>query len=133
MSRNRLALTKNPYQGDFKKVLTVCSGGLLRSPTAAFVLSQAPYNFNTRACGVTVEYALIPIDHVLVEWADEVVFVHPSVEKEYVDRWGVIDNANVIVLNIPDVFSYRDERLIAAITLQYDAAQHKLQEVVNAD
>ena len=48
---NRLGNSKNPYQGDFKKVLCVCSAGLLRSPTAAWVLSNAPFNFNTREIG----------------------------------------------------------------------------------
>ena len=43
---NRLANTQNKYQGKYKKVLCVCSAGLLRSPTAALVLSQEPFNFN---------------------------------------------------------------------------------------
>lgn len=43
---NRQAIDKwarNSYQGDYRKVLCVCAGGRLRSPTAAVVLSQAPY------------------------------------------------------------------------------------------
>ena len=50
---NRIANSTNPFQKDYKRVLCVCSAGLLRSPTAAYVLSQAPYNYNTRAAGLT--------------------------------------------------------------------------------
>ena len=46
--RNRLSNVNNRFQGNFKRVLYVCSAGLLRSPTLAEILSQAPYNFNTR-------------------------------------------------------------------------------------
>lgn len=48
---NRIANASNKFQGSYKRVLCVCSAGLLRSPTAALVLSKDPYNFNTRACG----------------------------------------------------------------------------------
>lgn len=41
---NRLAIARNGYQGSYKRVLTVCSGGVLRAPTAAWVLGQEPYN-----------------------------------------------------------------------------------------
>ena len=64
---NRLANTHNHYQGDAKRVLCVCSAGLLRSPTAAFVLSQEPFGFNTRAAGIAEDFALIVVDDVLLE------------------------------------------------------------------
>ena len=47
----------NEYQGDYKRVLTVCSANMLRSPTIAHVLSAEPYNFNTRSAG-TAGFAL---------------------------------------------------------------------------
>ena len=55
---NKLANTRNPYQGTSKRVLCVCSAGLLRSPTIAWILSNPPFNFNTRAAGVSLEYVL---------------------------------------------------------------------------
>ena len=70
---NRFWNAKNPYQGDAKKVLCVCSAGLLRSPTAAVVLANPPFNYNTRAAGIDKDFALIPVDEVLIEWADEIV------------------------------------------------------------
>ena len=39
----------NPYQGDRRRILFVCSAGLLRSPTGAHVGSVRGYN--TRAAG----------------------------------------------------------------------------------
>ena len=64
---NRMSTVHNRYQGDYKRVLCVCSAGLLRSPTAALVLAQDPYNYNTRAVGVTQDFALVPVDRVLLE------------------------------------------------------------------
>jgi len=104
---NRLGNVKNPYQGDFQKVLCVCSAGLLRSPTLAWVLSNPPYNFNTRACGVTKEFALIPYDEILEEWADVIVFAdHEVIVNTHKPR---------VVLQIPDVYGYRDPKLVDEI------------------
>ena len=118
--RNRLHNCKNPYQGQYKKVLCVCSAGLLRSPTTALVLSQDPYNYNTRACGVH-DYALVMIDDVLVVWADEIVVVEESIGdlvKPYLERLKL--NTPIKCLNIPDDFEYRDEKLITKIKESYD-------------
>ncbi len=70
---NRMHNAGNLHQGQYKKVLCVCSAGLLRSPTTAVVLSKEPYNFNTRAAGCVPDYALIKVDAVLIHWADEIV------------------------------------------------------------
>lgn len=58
-------IAQNPYQGQYKRVLCVCSGGILRSPTAAWVFSNEPYSFNTRAAG-TESFALIRLDPALI-------------------------------------------------------------------
>jgi len=115
--RNRLYNAKNPFQGKYKRVLCVCSAGLLRSPTAAFVLSQEPFNFNTRAAGLVADYALIPVDDVLLEWADEIVCMTKEQETELAKRTV----KPVINLDIGDNFSYRDSRLISAIRENYIA------------
>jgi predicted protein tyrosine phosphatase len=119
---NRLGNCKNPYQTNTKKVLAVCSAGLLRSPTVANVLHQE-YGYNTRACGYNKEYALIPIDDVLVKWADEIV----CVEKEVLD--GVqsvlsdaIKDKRVVCLNLPDRFEWNGDELRALISKQYQDA-----------
>lgn len=62
-----LALT-NAAQGTFKKVLCVCSVNCLRSPTAAWVLSNPPFNFNTRSAGLDTGLAIVPVTETLLEW-----------------------------------------------------------------
>ena len=112
MSQNRMWNCKNPYQGKYKKVLCVCSAGLLRSPTVAWVLSNEPFSFNTRAVGIDEGHALIPIDPVLIEWADEIVcmdVVQQITLKEKTTK-------PVHSLGIGDSFDYRDPVLIEKAT-----------------
>lgn len=108
---NRLGNCQNPYQGSFKRVLCVCSAGLLRSPTIAWVLSQEPYNCNTRACGVSKEYALILMDDVLLHWADKII----CAGQEQLDCVPDADKHKAVSLNIPDSFGYRDSELVSII------------------
>jgi len=111
---NRLGNSKNPYQGELKKVLCVCSAGLLRSPTAAWVLSNPPFNFNTRACGYNDEYALVVLDEVLLHWAEAVCVMDNKQEKVVRDLFGY--KGPVHVLNVPDNYSYRDPELVELLT-----------------
>jgi predicted protein tyrosine phosphatase len=116
---NRLHNCKNPHQGPYKKVLSVCSAGLLRSPTIAWVLSQDPYNYNTRACGIH-DYALVPLDQVLLTWADEIVCVqsdHEVVVRKLLEDCGL--KTPVFNLLIPDKFEYRNPELIEMIERVY--------------
>lgn len=127
-SRNRLGNATNPYQGDFKRVLCVCSAGLLRSPTLAWVLSQDPYNFNTRAVGWNHDFALIPVDEAHIKWADQIVFVEPSVERGFLSllndevKERLTRTKELITLNIPDNYEYRDPKLVEIIREQYAKA-----------
>lgn len=114
---NRLGNTKNKFQGGYKKVLCVCSAGLLRSPTAALVLSQEPFNFNTRACGAVSDFALICLDEILLEWADEVV----CMEKEMAEGIREHTKKPVICLEIEDSYAYRDPELMKLIREKYEA------------
>ena len=109
---------KNEYQTDVKKVLCICSAGLLRSPTTAVVLSQEPYNYNTRAAGIVEEYALVPVDEVLIHWADEIVCVEPRIETLLRDEFDVNDK-HIVTLDLPDMFEYRNPVLIELIKEQY--------------
>ena len=113
--RNRLHNCSNGYQGRHKRVLCVCSAGLLRSPTIAWVLSQPPYSYNTRAVGYTAEYALIPLDPVHIAWADEVVCADDLAAQACVALGRVPD----VQLNLPDIYAYRDPELVALIEERY--------------
>lgn len=118
-TRNQLANVANPYQGRAQKVLCVCSAGLLRSPTAASVLHQE-FGFNTRSCGHSQEYALIPISEALIDWADQVVFVNQenfdALSNEAKD---LLSYRIVTILDIPDQYNYNDPALRAIIKEQY--------------
>lgn len=116
---NRLANCSNKYQGRYKRVLCVCSAGLLRSSTAAWVLSNEPYNYNTRAAGLTKEFALVPVDEVLLAWSDEVVTMNAEQAEQIREMLGE-EEKPIIVLGIPDSFRYRDPALVSLIRESYD-------------
>lgn len=120
---NRKSNALNPYQGAYKKVLCVCAGGLLRSPTAAEVLSRDPYNFNTRSCGMSEEFSLVLIDDILLGWADEIVVMDVGQLIQLKER-GV--TKPIINLSIPDQFVFREKRLIDLIRKNYDAQKQKV-------
>jgi len=115
-TRNQLANVTNHWQGSTKKILFVCSAGLLRSPTAAHVFSSPPYSYNTRAAGSNSEYALIPVTHALLEWADHVIIMQDrnlnDIEYELGTELFQLYFDKMRVLNIPDNFKYRNEELI---------------------
>jgi predicted protein tyrosine phosphatase len=119
-SRNRFAAADNRFQcfDKFPRLLTVCSAGILRSPTAAVVLSQAPYSYNTRACGTNIDFALTPIDPVLLQWADIIVTMSLTQKvavQEYLEEWGIVGQKEVFNFEIPDSYNYRDPELIELI------------------
>lgn len=119
---NRLSVVKNPYQKDFKRVLCVCSGGVLRSPTAALVLAMEPFNCNTRAVG-TEDYALIKVDEALLQWSHEIVCMtetHAEKIKAAIEQFEILCGP-VVVLGIPDNFEYRDSELVKMIGDRYAA------------
>lgn len=111
---------KNQWQGEWPRVLTVCSAGLLRSPTLAWVLSNEPYYCNTRPAGSHPEYALVVVDQVLLDWADHIVFANRENYERVKDR-GLKLGDNVFVLNVPDRFPYRHPELVAAIRKELDS------------
>lgn len=126
--RNQLSNVGNQFQGNAKRVLCVCSAGMLRSPTLANVLHRQ-YGFNTRAVGSCKEYALIPISQALIWWADEIVFVNQENfddleedEKEEIESVGV----KVTVLNVLDNFNWNDPELQALLLQEYDNAWSKV-------
>ncbi len=120
---NRIGNVSNRFQGQYKRVLCVCSAGMLRSPTAALVLSQDPYNFNTRAVGISREYALIPLESVHIHWADEIITLetsHTEIVQNLIDSIQLDSAPRIIQLDIPDNFAYRDPTLIELIKNSYN-------------
>jgi len=119
---NQLGVLFNAYQGKHKKVLTVCSAGCLRSPTAAHILSSEPWNFNTRCAGTSKEYAIVPVTESLVAWADVIVcmdsdqvkFVNEMQNILAKDMTGMYeyDYKQVLNLEIEDAYDYRNPKLV---------------------
>lgn len=135
---NRLGNAGNRFQTPTDRVLCLCSAGLLRSPTAANVLHQE-FGFNTRAAGVSDEYALIPVDEVLIRWADEIVCVEHEVFAKLMDKYagdpmlqGHIKD-KVTVLNVPDQYEWNDQQLREIIRVQYHEIGKSGREDVTAD
>lgn len=119
---NKFQTASNSHQGNFKRVLCVCSAGCLRSPTAADILSQEPYNFNTRSCGLVKDVALVPISEVLLVWAELIVCFDMWMEKEIQELCEDLDIhcPKIIDLDIDDKFDFRDELLIKGIKSQFE-------------
>ena len=110
----------NSYQGDYKRVLTVCSANMLRSPTMAVVLSMPPYDYNTRSAG-TSSFALIPVTEDLLIWADEIVCA--DTEHALIIRNKLMEyqlDKPIVNLRIPDNYEYRNPELILMIRQRYD-------------
>lgn len=117
--QNALWNCKNPYQGEDLKVLTVCSAGLLRSPTIAYYLTKQ-YGYNCRAVGIH-DYALVPIDEVLVEWAD-IIVCSDKEKQEYVNEKypDYLGKKYVLSLDLPDIFRFKQPTLLQLIEERLD-------------
>lgn len=110
----------NPYQGQDRKVLFVCSAGILRSATAARLYAK---KYNTRCAG-SAPYALIPVTVNLLTWADEIVFVSEENKHDVETKFGDLDQwfaPNMVkVLGIPDMYDHMHPELINHFTNQYE-------------
>ena len=122
-SMNKLANCHNQYQGEEKRVLCVCSAGLLRSPTMAQVLYEE-YEYNTRAVGITEEYALMDVTDVLIEWADEIVVAEKWMGEEIMKRFPGV--TGFTSLDLPDRFGRMDTDLVELIKERYKEADEDL-------
>jgi len=120
-NRNQLANVTNPFQGKTPKILFVCSAGLLRSPTAANVIHKE-LGHNTRACGSSKDFALIPVSEALIQWADEIVFVNIEnlLDLDADEKTLISDlDKTISVLDIPDEFDWGDKQLEKIIFDQF--------------
>lgn len=118
----RGGILKNPYQGNDKKVVFVCSMGILRSATGARIYGR---KYNTRTAG-TWDEALIPLSENLIIWADELVFVNEhnyegALHKfEYDENLYITITDKAKVLDIPDYYEHMHPELIKAFEEQYE-------------
>lgn len=110
----------NIYQMQYARVLFVCAGGLLRSPTAAEI--GVSMGWNCRSCG-TWERALIPLSANLIEWATTIVFLDREamiVGYETFTGTDYYDSLfkKSVVIDILDNYDFRDKHLISILTAE---------------
>lgn len=112
--RNQIANADNRFQGTDKRVLCLCSAGLLRSATIADILVKTG-KYNVRNAGCAQEYALIPLSTALLHWADEIIvveeweqFVRDVLKEQELET-------PVTSLDIPDMYARNDPELIEII------------------
>ncbi len=116
----RAGVVSNPYQGPDKKVLFVCSMGILRSATGARLYAK---KYNTRSAG-SWDDALIPVTTTLLAWASEVVFVNQSNFEGIQSKFpGALDECVVKVLDIPDMYPHMHPELIKSFEQQYESIE----------
>jgi len=118
----------NSSQTKAKRLLFVCSVGMLRSPTAQMVASTM--GFNARACGSDVNIALIPLSCNLINWAHHIIFMSAEnaikAHREF-EAVGYADDikAKQIVWNFEDIYNWGDNVLWNAIQWKLkDLAMH---------
>lgn len=99
-------------QGNYKRALFVCSGGMLRSATAS-QWAACTLHWNTRNCG-TMEAALPPAHANLLEWAEIVYCMEERHKAELIERFPWAE-PKTVVMEIPDIFSYRSPELLALL------------------
>lgn len=126
IKRNQLGVVFNAYQGQHRKVLTVCSAGCLRSPTAAHILSSPPWNFNTRCAGTSQEYAIVPVTEALIIWADDILVMDElqqsiinGMQNKLAGEMEDYEYKRVVNLDVPDEFSYRDPKLVEIMKAKF--------------
>lgn len=124
-TRNQLGNAHNTFQGKAKRVLCICSAGMLRSPTAANVLHRE-FGFNTRSAGIS-DFALVPVSEVLLEWADQIVCMNDDHKRQLLFDCLPLMGAegvrqlekDVVALGIPDEFEFMNEELQKIILERY--------------
>lgn len=134
-TRNQRMVIHNRDQGTAKKVLCVCTAGVLRSPTIANVLHKK-FGHNTRAVGCDLDFALIPISRGLIEWSNEIVFsdmksLNATATLVGADWIAYTEERNIRVLGLPDSFDYGSPTLVDMILRSYSREQEKGNELQN--
>lgn len=118
----RAGVVNNPYQGNDRKVVFVCSMGILRSATGARLYA---HKYNTRTAG-TWDDALVTLTDKLILWANQLVFVNQENYAQALRKWENDEDMvltiqdKAVVLNIPDNFEHMHPELINAFNNQYE-------------
>ena len=108
----------NYNQTKARRLLFVCSVGMLRSPTAQMVASSQGYN--ARAAGSNVKIALVPLSCNLINWAQHIIFMNAEnaiqAKREF-EAVGYREDIQQkqIVWNFEDIYDWGDTALWNAV------------------
>ncbi len=96
-----------------EKILFICSGNKLRSPTAEVYFEQQGYE--TRSAGTSRD-AINVVGVEDLKWADQVI-VMESKHKQRIQAYfpRISKYKKIRVLNIPDNYKYMDDKLIKVL------------------
>lgn len=110
MTRVRLS-----REGNAKRILFICSAGLLRSPTAA-IIGHQQFGWNARSAGIE-DFALINVTDALLGWADCIICMTDDHKVKLLSQFSHLDIQpdTVEVLDIPDDYSWMDDTLVAIL------------------
>jgi predicted protein tyrosine phosphatase len=64
------------------------------------------------------EYALIPVDEVLMQWADEIVVMEPGQIEILKTHFGPTKTP-IVCLDLEDCYGYRDTKLMELVKDRY--------------
>jgi predicted protein tyrosine phosphatase len=113
----RFGAVYNPYQGEDKRVLFVCSMGILRSATGSRIYG---HKYNTRSAGSHPE-ALTVLTDLMLKWANEIVFVNSENYNQAAESFDLEQyESKLRVLNIPDNYEHMHPEIIKAFQEQYE-------------
>ncbi len=95
-----------------QNILFVCSQNKLRSPTAEQVFAGRR-DIEVLSAGTNND-AENPLSTELIEWAD-IIFAMEKIHRSKIQRRyrSVLKGKRIICLDIPDDYTFMDERLIA--------------------
>lgn len=101
------------------KVLFVCSKNKWRSRTAETIFKNKA-GLHVRSAG-TERSAQVRLSQKLIEWA-EVIFVMENKHKTRIQKSfrEVLNDQELVVLDIPDIYPYMDEGLIKILENSID-------------
>ncbi|MBZ5760625.1 MULTISPECIES: low molecular weight protein tyrosine phosphatase family protein [Rhizobium] len=97
-----------------QNILFVCSQNKLRSPTAEQVFAGRR-DIEVMSAGTNND-AENPLSTELVEWAD-IIFAMEKIHRSKIQRRyrSVLKGKRIICLDIPDDYTFMDQRLIALL------------------
>lgn len=94
-----------------KNVLFICSKNQWRSRTAESIFKNEA-TFHVKSAG-TSKTARIRVNESMIQWADIIFVMEDMHKKRLIERFGeLMENAEVVVLGIPDVYPYMDKELV---------------------